>query len=235
MNMVNLLDSGYVKLLNISGPVRRPEDDFDANDIDPASVARVSFDNKKCKSKDEDLRLCEYLIKNSHMGPFEMIEVWLEIKLPIFLARQFMRHRTASVNEVSGRYATFDEDWYVPTLFFTESVEFVKQGGRVCEDKETIDWYFKNLHEDCKKAYNLYLMAIELGIAKQHARLFLHVNHYTRIVWKQDLRNLMHFLKLRLDDSAQIEAQIYAHAIKDLLKKHIPNLISLFEKYVETK
>ena len=104
---IAVLDHGFVTLRNISGPTRRSDELYDADDIDPANTARMSFNQTdSCRTREQDLKLCEYLMKNWHNTPFEMVEVWLEMKLPIFVARQFVRHRTVSINEVSGRYVT---------------------------------------------------------------------------------------------------------------------------------
>ena len=251
---VHCLDHGFVILRNLAGPTRRSvvvfagteenpqlfnEVDFDADDRDPANVARISFDGlDKNRSFQADLKLCDYLMKNKHTSPFEMIEVWLEMKLPIFVARQFVRHRTCSINEVSARYTQLPAEWYIPK---PGDVGFrpkdMKQGRVISWDgleeaqKEKIEDFLTALNGACRSSYQLYEHYIGEGIPPEVARSFLHVNHYTHWVWKQDLHNLMHFLSLRIHEHAQYEARVYAEAIYNLLKEHLPNLMELFDKY----
>lgn len=230
-----LLDDGFVRLLNISGPVRRSFNDYDADDIDPAMAARISFDNMdKKRTREEDLRLCNYLMKNWHTSPFEMIEVWVEMKLPIFLARQIIRHRTASVNEVSGRYIKLPADWYIPEAVGGKN-KTNKQGQEDNLSDETQDWFKTGLDELCSRSYLFYEEALKRGVAPEHARMALHLNHYTHWLWKQDLHNLMHLLALRIDSHAQIEAQQYGRAIYDMLSEVLPESMRLFDKYRRIK
>lgn len=241
-NIIKILDHGFVKLRNLSGPTRRPEgvkytgrswtaQTFDADDTDPANTARISFDNLDAgRAREEDLRLYEYLIKNHHNTPVEMIETWWEMKLPIFIARQFVRHRTACINEVSARYSILPMDYYVPKRFGKKGGNN-KQGqqGYVCNGLQVL---FKTLlHLSCLSSYTCYKLALLCKVAPEQARLFLHVNFYTHWVWKQDLSNLMHFLALRLDSHAQVEARVYAQAMYDLLNLYLPKSMEFFDKY----
>jgi len=244
-NQIKCLDHGFVKLLNLSGPVNRIPDSsidlltdqitmegFQANDIDPALTARISFNNfDKERSRELDLKLVEYLIKNKHNTPIEMIEIWLEMKLPIFLARQFVRHRTATINEVSARYSILPEEWYIPEIVGGKPTNGMKQGQEDNLSSLIKEHFQKELANVCKENYDAYTYYIEQGVAPEHARLFLHVNNYTHWLWKQDLHNLMHFLSLRLDSHAQIEARIYANAIYTLLSIYLPESMKLFDKY----
>lgn len=230
--IINVLDHGYVKLRNISGPVRRVDQEYDCSDIDPAITARISFDNlDKERARELDLKLVEYLLVNKHNTPIEMIEVWLEMKLPIFIARQFVRHRTATINEVSARYTTLPEEWYIPDVVGGKPTNGMKQGQEDNLAEKEQEAFKITLNEVCAGSYALYLQFINLGVAPEHARMFLHVNHYTHWVWKQDLSNLMHFLALRLDKHAQVEARVYAQAIYDLLKQYLPELMRLFDEH----
>lgn len=230
-NQINILDHGMVKMLNVSGPVRRADQAFDADDTDPAKVARISFDNLGAdRSELDDLKLCNYLMKNKHTSPFEMIEIWLEMKIPMFLARQIIRHRTASVNEVSGRYVQLPAEWYVPEKVGAAPIN-AKQ-GQSDGLNERIQADFKmDLHNQCKISYGLYECYIANGVAPEHARLFLHMNHYTHWVWKQDLHNIMHLLALRVDSHAQKEANALAEGIIALLRRQLPESMALFDKY----
>lgn len=228
---IKVLDHGFVTLRNVSGPTRRDAVAFDADDVDPANAARMSFDNMdEGRTKEDDLRLSRYLMKHWHTSPFEMIEVWLEMKVPIFVARQFIRHRTASINEVSGRYITLPAEWYLPDVVGGKA-KSNKQGQ---EDNVAvgIQRAFRNdLNAQCGNSYLKYLYYLEIGIAPEHARMFLHLNHYTHWLWKQDLHNMMHFLALRRGEYAQIEARAYANAVYDLLKEQLPETMKLFDEF----
>lgn len=240
-----VLDHGFVVLRNMAGPTRRhdglywengePKQDrhFDADDTDVANAARMSFEGSDLERTYQiEMKLNRYLLKNKHMTPFEAIEVWLEMKLPIFVARQFVRHRTASLNEVSGRYVTLPEEWYIPEVVGAAPVD-KKQGQTDGLSKDLQEAFKANLNFQCKTSYSSYLDFINLGVAPEHARMFLHVNHYTHWLWKQDLRNLMHFLALRQHSHAQIEAQAYANAIVGLLEPHLPGLMGLYNELVK--
>lgn len=231
MNQVKVLDHGYVTLRNISGPTRRELCEFDADDTDPANAARMSFDQTDSgRTREQDLKLADYLYRNRHSTPFEMIEVWLEMKLPIFVARQFVRHRTVSINEVSGRYVTLPAEWYIPEVVGGKAAD-KKQGQEDNLSKERQNAFREDLDIHCATAYWHYTEAIEMGVAPEHARLFLSLNHYTHWLWKQDLRNLMHFISLRDHDHAQIEAQQYAKAITELVEAVLPETIKMYRRY----
>lgn len=239
---INVLDHGFVKLLNVSGPIRRVQalkanEDltldygFDARDIDPAIAARISFDNfEEERTYEQDMKLVEYLMAHNHTSPIEFIETWWEIKLPIFVARQFHRHRTKSINEQSGRYSTLAEEWYIP-----DNVGGKSKSNKQGQEDNLQDWQKENFREaldgQCRQSYKLYKYYLSLGVAPEHARLFLHVNHYTHYVFKMNLHNLMHFLSLRLDKHAQIEARAFAEAMYEILKQVLPGLMELFDKY----
>lgn len=231
MDKINCLDHGFVSLLNIAGAT--PEGDLDRN---AAECARICFNNfEEERTKDQDLKLTEYLIKNKHTSPLEMTQIWLEMKLPIFVARQFVRHRTTSINEVSARYSVLPEEWYIPEVVGGKPTNGMKQGQEDTLDLETQDEFKDQLDTLCQESYSSYKIALSLGIAPEHARLFLHVNHYTHWVWSQNLHNMMHFLSLRLDSHAQVEAQVYANAIYQLLSERIPETMKLFDTYRRLK
>lgn len=243
MDTIKVLDHGFVTLRNISGPTRRIMDSggvegqiesfrpFDADDVDPANTARMSFNQiDSGRKRSEDLRLATYLMAHKHTTPFEMIEVWLEMKLPIFVARQFVRHRTVSINEVSGRYVTLPKEWYIPTVVGAKP-ENAKQGQSNTLSASTSLDFRVVLSDHCTEGYSKYLWAIENGVAPEHARMFLSLNHYTHWVWKQDLHNLMHFLSLRDHSHAQVEAQEYAKAIDTLIRHNLPHSMSLYDLY----
>lgn len=233
MNRVQVLDHGFVELRNIAGPTRRADAEFDANDVDVANSARMSFNASDAeRSYEVEMKLNRYLLANKHMTPFESIEVWLEMKLPIFVARQFVRHRTATLNEVSGRYVTLPAEWYIPEVVGGKAKD-KKQGQENNLDLETQAWFKMVLGTSCRCDYALYLDAIERGIAAEHARMLLHLNHYTHWLWKQDLRNLLHCLALRDHGHAQVEAQAYAKAITRLLEPRIPGIMALYQELMK--
>ena len=148
-----VLDHGFVTLRNLAGPTRRPDQQFDADDRDPAQAARMSFDQMDTdRSAEEDHRLSRYLMKNWHTSPFEMVECWLEMKMPIFVARQFVRHRTVSINEVS---VTLPEEWYIPEVVGGKAPN-AKQGQIDSLDKETQEWFQMELTLDCARGYKRY-------------------------------------------------------------------------------
>ncbi|AND74902.1 thymidylate synthase [Pseudomonas phage NP1] len=228
---LDVLDHGFVALRNMSGPNRRPDAPFDADDIDPAQSARMSFDQMDSdRTRDADLKLADYLMRNWHTSPFEMVEIWLEMKMPIFVARQFVRHRTATINEVSGRYVQLPAEWYIPEVVGGKAAN-KKQGQEDNLDKPTQEWFRRVLHSQCELSYDLYQEALERGVAAEHARTLLHLNHYTHWLWKQDLHNMLNFLRLRDHSHAQIEAQRYAQAVDQLLRQYLPNSMALYDKY----
>lgn len=232
---MKVLDHGFVTLRNVSGPTRRPDQVFDASDIDPANAARMSFDQLDGdRTEDQDIKLADYLMRNWHTSPFEMIQVWLEMKMPIFVARQFVRHRTARLNEVSGRYVELPAEWYIPEVVGGKAASN-KQGQEDNLDVETQDHFRTVLDHSCATSYRLYQHFLRQGVAPEHARMFLHLNHYTHWLWNQDLHNLMHLLSLRLDSHAQVEAQAYAQAIEVQLREVLPRCMGLFNKYRRQK
>lgn len=240
------LDHGFIILRNLTGPTRRTHDPsssiewemtesdlrpFDADDTDPANAARMSFDQTDGdRTRAEDLKLCDYLMRNWHTSPFEMIEVYLEMKLPIFVARQIVRHRTASLNEVSGRYVTLPPEWYIPEVVGGKAPNKKQGQADNLDDRE--QFLFKRaLDNHCSSGYQEYLTSIARGVAPEHARLFLSLNHYTHWLWKQDLHNLFHLLSLRDHEHAQIESQLLARTIDTLLRQQLPELMKLYDKY----
>jgi len=226
-----VLDHGYVILRNVAGPTRRTSCVFDADDVDPANSARMSFgETDSGRTREQDLKLANYLMKHKHTTPIEMIEIWCEMKLPIFVARQFVRHRTVTINEISGRYVTLPEEWYIPEVVGGKA-KSAKQGQEDTLDIDLQEFFKESLNRECKRSYGFYVESIEKGVAPEHARMFLHLNHYTRWLWKQNLHNLMHFMALRADSHAQIEAQKYAITIYEMLREHLPHSMELFDKH----
>jgi len=233
-NERKVLDHGSIKLLNLAGPVRRPDRMFDASDRDPAITARISFDNMgEERTNQQDLKLLRYLMDNKHWTPVEMIEVWLEMKMPIFVARQFVRHRTACINEVSARYTKLPAEWYIPDQDKVGvKSKSNKQGRDIVDASEfsSVLGFRDDLNSCCAHGYKLYELYLEEGIPPELARCFLHVNHYTHWVYKMDLRNILNFLQLRLHNHAQYEARVYAQALFEILSQHLPASMAWLEE-----
>lgn len=244
---IDVLDHGFVALRNLAGPTRRDTqieyDDmgdpyrpvfrqFDADDIDPAQAARMSFGQMDSnRTYEQDMGLNDYLLRNEHTSPFEMIQVWVEVKVPIFIDRQMVRHRTWSRNESSGRYIVLPGEWYIPDIVGGKAPD-KKQGQEDNLSEELQKEFRTDLMFRCSQDYELYLHYIQEGVAAEHARMFLHLNHYVHWIGTVNLNNLFHFLRLRAHSHAQIEAQKYAEAIVTLLRPHLPGLMGLFDKYV---
>ncbi len=246
-NQIKVLDHGFVKLRNVAGPTRRagelvsiPGTDatefivraFDADDVDPAQAARMSFDKMDGgQSRADDIKLATYLEKNWHTGPFEQVQVWFEMKLPIFTARQIVRHRTARLNEVSGRYIVLPEEWYIPDVVGGKPVGGAKQGQSDTLSLEIQSYARMRLNNHAQAGFDLYMELLDLGVAPEHARIALGLGHYTHWLWNNDLHNTWHFLMLRDHSHAQIEAQAYAKAMDTLLRMYLPDLMKVYDKY----
>lgn len=256
---IKVLDHGFVKLRNLAGPTRRALTSdqygysigdhnrmFDADDVDPANAARMSFEGMdsdvvtlrdgttRPRTVEDDYKLNEYLLVNGHTSPFEMIQVWLEVKVPIFVDRQLVRHRTWSRNESSGRYIVLPDQWYIPEVVGGKAPN-KKQGQEDNLPLEVQGEFRMHLDMQCRISYSYYEQFMEDGVAPEHARMFLHLNHYVHWLGSVDLHNLFHFLRLRTHSHAQIEAQKYAWAIVDLLRPHLPQLMALFDKHCVKK
>jgi len=186
------------------------------------TAARVSYGQQN-KSKEEDRKLIRYLMKHRHTSPFEMCEVKLHVKLPIFVARQWVRHRTASLNEISGRYSVLNADQYIPKTFRKQS-QSNKQGSSEESVEYTIGSYDKSVTE--------YQKMLNLDISKEISRIVLPLATYTEWYWKIDLHNLFHFLKLRLAPNAQQEIREYAQKIAIIVKDLFPISWEAFEDYM---
>lgn len=235
---IQVLDHGYATLRNLAGPTRRPDMEFDADDIDIPNVARTSFDAAdQGRAREKDLRLSRYLYLNKHLTPFEMVECWLEMRLPIFVARQFVRHRTVSLNEVSARYTKLERLHYIPDLdTIGHQPPNVKQ-GRIIDGTvhELAGQFREELRLHCEYGFTQYETYFDAGIPAELARTFLSLNVYTKWIWKQDLRNLMHFMGLRIDGHAQYESRELAGAVHKLVSRHLPHTMAIFDELVDRK
>lgn len=208
-------EHGYVELIDVMG-----------DDQSVVDAARVSIKNIKPKSTNE--RLIKYLMQNKHMSPFEMVEFKFRVKAPIFVAREWVRHRTANWNEVSGRYAEMDMEFYVPELErMNKQSEDNKQGSseEIIEDAEYWREAMNTYYLLIKPVYKALLQA---GLSKELARTILPVSIYTEWIWKIDLRNLLHFLELRTSANAQKEIRDYAFAALELIIPHVPLTVEVW-------
>jgi thymidylate synthase (FAD) len=194
-------------------------------------AARVSY-GKGTKTVTEDSRLIRYLLRHRHTTPFEMIETkWLCI-MPIFVARQWIRHRTASYNEYSARYSVVKDRFYIPEIENVRKQSNTnKQGGTEPVSEAIASDFLRNLQKMEESCYDEYELAIERGISREQARMFLPVNAYTEWYFKIDLHNLFHFLSLRIDKHAQQEIQDYANPMFEMLKELCPDACQAFIDY----
>ncbi|MCE2884428.1 MAG: FAD-dependent thymidylate synthase [Planctomycetaceae bacterium] len=192
--------------------------------------ARVSY-GQGTKMVSEDRGLVRYLMRHRHSTPFEMVEFKFHIAMPIFIARQWIRHRTANVNEYSARYSIMPDRFYRPDIEnVRKQSKSNRQGGEGPIEAGTAEEFLKLL-ESAEANYAKYLELTEKGVARELARAVLPVSVYTEWYWKCDLHNIFHFLSLRMDPHAQIEIQDYAKAMYDLIKPIVPVACEAFEDY----
>ncbi|MFC1581747.1 FAD-dependent thymidylate synthase, partial [Candidatus Neomarinimicrobiota bacterium] len=216
------LDKGFIRLVESMG-----------NDEAIVQAARVSY-GKGTTRVSRDRGLIRYLMRHRHTTPFEMVEFKFHCKIPIFVARQWVRHRTANINEYSLRYSEARDDFYIPeedNILFQSDLN--RQGRSVLEVpvnlKKKVRDHFIEISE---KSFDSYREMNEAGIARELARAVLPVNLYTEWYWKNDLNNILHFLMLRKDQHAQYEIRVYAEAMAEMVKKIVPITYEAFEDYV---
>ena len=219
-----VLDHGFIRVIDYMG-----------DDSAICQAARVSY-GKGTKSVQNDEGLIRYLMRHWHSTPFEMCEIKLHVKLPVFVARQWIRHRTANVNEYSARYSILDREFYIPAPEHINAQSVVNNQGRgdVLEGEEAAR-VLEILKADSTRAYDHYEEMISQdgqdGLARELARMNLPANIYTQWYWKVDLHNLFHFLRLRADSHAQYEIRVYADAICKVVADWVPAAYSAFEDY----
>lgn len=232
-----VLDHGFVRVVDYMG-----------NDSSVVQAARVSY-GAGTKKVNADKGLINYLLSHRHTTPFEMCEIKFHIKLPIFIARQWIRHRTASVNEYSARYSIMEDEFYIPKATALAPQSKVNHQGRdeskplsPAQQKRVLEL----LKNDAKQCYDHYLDMINQdaagnvvdeskdGLARELARMNLPINCYTQWYWKIDLHNLLNFLFLRADAHAQFEIREYANIMLDITKKWVPHCYEAFIKYRQT-
>lgn len=197
------------------------------DDSSIVQAARVSY-GKGTKSPSDDRSLIRYLLRNRHTTPFEMVEFKFRVKCPIFVARQLMRHRTASINEISARYSVIENEYYVPSPFRTQSTTNKQGSEEPLEDFDITSRYIQS----CEMAFNAYKQMLDRGVSRELARCVLPQATYTEFYWKINLHNLLHFLKLRMDSHAQMEIRDMANYIYTLVKAKVPITAEAFDDYV---
>lgn len=221
---ISVLDHGFIRVVDYMG-----------DDSSIVQAARVSYGRGTKKSL-QDKGLINYLMRHRHTTPFEMCDIKFHIKLPIFIARQWIRHRTASVNEYSARYSILSNEFYVPQKINLSAQSAINKQGR-SDDKlpdDVADKVLRIIKEDSEKCYRHYIEMMNeddqgniidentVGITRELARMNLTLNHYTEWYWKINLHNLLHFLALRADSHAQYEIRVYAQAMLDVVKAWVP-------------
>ena len=222
-----VLDHGFVRVIDYMG-----------DDSAIVQAARVSY-GKGTKQVNQDRGLIRYLMRHWHSTPFEMCELKLHVKLPIFVARQWIRHRTANVNEYSARYSVLDREFYIPEPAQLATQSTQNNQGRGDElSAEQAQYVMNLLQQESMGAYQTYETLLNGseqagtdGISRELARMSLSLNYYTQWYWKIDLHNLMHFLRLRADHHAQYEIRVYADLIAEITKAWLPITYEAFEDY----
>jgi len=218
---IPVLNAGFVRLVDTMG-----------NDMSVVRSARVSY-GKESKGEEADQKLINYLMEHSHHTPFEHLNFTFHIRCPLFIARQWMRHRIGSFNEISLRYTNYgDEDFWHPTEWRTNNKHNGQSSGEVdwgAEGSLPFDYCLHDTYRDIDKAYK-YL--IDSGVAREQARAILPMGSYTEFYWSVNARSLFNFLKLRMYESAQKEMQDYAHAVYALVQDMAPWTFEAFENHM---
>ncbi|MEB3284224.1 MAG: FAD-dependent thymidylate synthase [Candidatus Sericytochromatia bacterium] len=216
-----VLDKGFVRLIDYMG-----------GDARVVQSARVSYASGT-KTVREDAGLINYLMRNAHTSPFEQVVLTFHMKLPIFVARQVIRHRTASLNEISGRYSVMKDEFYIPAPERVQAQSQVnKQGSGAPLSEDVASKVLAALENEQSALYQQYEEFLEWDVARELARVNLPLSLYTEWYWQIDLHNLFHFLRLRLDWHAQYEVRAYAEVMASLAKRVAPLCYSAFEEHV---
>lgn len=218
LNRTELLDKGFVELLDVMG-----------DDMSVVNSARVSYLSES-KGEEKDKRLINFLMRNRHTSPFEQVEFQWRVKCPLFVARQWMRHRTWSYNEVSRRYTSENIEFYYPDDLRTEddnNIQSSKYVPKLFEHETPI----KRIRQACKQQLYLYNNLLEIGVAKEQARMILPQSLYTIFYAKVDLHNLLHFIGLRSDEHAQWEIQQYSNAMLNIIEEYVPWTVEAWKEH----
>jgi len=219
---IPVLDKGFVRLVDYMG-----------GDARIVQTARVSY-GEGTKTVREDAGLIDYLLRHEHTSPFEHVVFELHCKMPIFVARQWIRHRTARLNEISGRYSVMKDEFYLPPR---EQIAMQSTDNKQGREQEAVpaelqDKVLDLLKSDQSASYANYSEILNDGIARELARINLPLSMYTEWYWQMDLKNMLHFLKLRMDSHAQWEIQEYARAIAGIVKAVCPLAYESFDRHI---
>ena len=218
LGMKTIHQLGFVKLLDVMG-----------DDEEVENSARISY-GEGTRKVNQTRNLIRYLMRHKHTSPFEMCEVKFHLKLPIFIMRQLVRHRTANLNEYSGRYSVMSNEFYLPEGDYLAKQSTTNNQGRgePLESQGLLQFEFNRIYDGASMAYQVLL---EHELSREVARALLPVANYTECIWKIDLHNFFHFVKLRSDSHAQREIRDYADAMYELIKPNFPICCEAFEDY----
>jgi thymidylate synthase (FAD) len=221
MTAIKVLDHGLVRLVDHMG-----------SDLSVVRAARVSYDAEWRAGEDDgkDAKLIGYLLKNRHTSPFESVSFTFEVKAPIFVFRQWHRHRTWGYNEVSARYAELPSEFYVPEIDQITTQSSSNKQMRTDVQNPYAPKIRRLIHDKCVEAFEAYKILINQGCPRELARGVLPVNTYSHMFATVDLHNLFHFLRLRLHSHAQYEIRVYAEAILELIEPIVPVSVAFFKE-----
>lgn len=219
---LDVLDHGFVRLVDYLG-----------GDARIVQSARVSY-GEGTRTVREDAALIDYLLRHAHTSPFEQVVLTFHLKMPIFVARQWMRHRTARANEISGRYSVLPNEFYLPE---PDQIRLQSTTNKQGRSEEEVPSHLRErvlalLRDEQARSYGEYQAMLDDGIARELARVHLPLSLYTELYWQIDLHNLMHFLRLRMDDHAQYEIRVYGEALARCARAVAPLAFEAFEEHV---
>jgi thymidylate synthase (FAD) len=215
---IQLLDHGHVRLVDHMG-----------DDMSIVRSARVSY-NAEARNDGSDEKLIGYLMRNRHTSPFEAVTFTFDVKAPIFIFRQWHRHRTWSFNEVSARYTELPEEFYVPEVEQITTQHSSNKQMRTTEQHPEAAFWQKAMRHACENAFRDYKALLEAGVPRELARSVLPVSTYSHMFATVDLHNLFHFLRLRLHEHAQYEIRVYAQAMLELIEPVVPTSVKFFRE-----
>ena len=219
---IKVLDHGFIRIIDRMG-----------DDISIVQAARISY-GKGATNSVRDRGLIRYLMKHKHTSPFEMCEIKLHIKMPLFVARQWVRHRTANINEYSARYSVLSTDYYVPSIERVGPQSADNHQGTSSEgmNDELKQQCIKLIHNESESAMSVYECLLNHGLSRELSRVIVPLNAYTEMYWKIDLHNLLHFIRLRIEEGAQYEIREYARALLEIVRQWVPYTYEAFYDYV---
>lgn len=232
---IMVLDLGFVRLVSYMQPANIAGCEYIGRDwtgdLECVRNARVSFDADWRTGEDagKDAKLIDYMVRNNHTSPFEAMVFTFEVKAPIFVLRQWHRHRTWSYNEISARYTELDEDFYVPDVSQITTQSTTNKQARTTEQHVGAHDLRRFIENSCKKSFAEYRGLLSLGCPRELARTVLPVATYSRMFATVNLHNLFHFLRLRLHQHAQYEIRVYAEALLELITPLCPVAVETFK------